>query len=179
MPPRLIGGSSVLALGGTLAAWATVEQSDARLYQGGLALVAVMSGVLVLAAVQPTGPVRRLLSIRPLPDLGRISYGVYLYHWPIFLWLTEDLTGLSTGPLFAVRMAATLTLAALSYVLVEQPIRSGRALRPRTSWLAGPVTAVGLAASRGSREWCGSRPRAHAFPVVRRRACSIPRTRPS
>ncbi len=60
------------------------------------------------------------------PRSASISYGVYLYHWPIFLWLTPDRTGLAPAPLFAVRVAITLALAVASFVLLERPVLTGR-----------------------------------------------------
>ena len=54
-----------------------------------------------------------------------ISYGVYLYHWPIFLVLTPVRTGWSPWPLFAARVAITLAVAVISFVVLERPIRHG------------------------------------------------------
>ena len=75
------------------------------------------------------GPFARALSWRPLAGLGLISYGVYLFHWPIFLWLTPDRTGLAPVPLLALRLLVTLTIAIASFVFVEQPILRGTRLR--------------------------------------------------
>ena len=61
----------------------------------------------------------------PLAWLGRISYGVYLYHWPVFVVLDRPRVELDTWPLFVLRMATTLVLAQLSYSLFERPIRNG------------------------------------------------------
>ena len=57
------------------------------LYPWGLLVAACCTAVVVAGALQP-GPLAAALSFRPLVALGRISYGVYLLHWPIFLWLT-------------------------------------------------------------------------------------------
>ena len=90
------------------------------------------------------GPFARSSPVPPLHFLGTISYGVYLWHWPIFVYLTAARTGLSAGPLDAVRLAATLLIATASYYLVELPIRNGRLRRPMRVWLA---PAAGLAAA--------------------------------
>ena len=69
------------------------------------------------------GPVRQALALRPLVALGAISYGVYLFHWPIFVVVDEARLGTGGAVLFAVRVALTLAVAIASYLLVEQPVR--------------------------------------------------------
>ncbi|MFN8626317.1 MAG: acyltransferase family protein [Candidatus Binatia bacterium] len=119
-----------LALGGlaagvaTLVAWTTIAQTNSWLYVGGLPGYGLFSTLLVAAAVAP-GPLRTVLRFAPLRWLGLVSYGVYLYHWPIFLWLSPERTGLPLVPLFAVRVAVTIPVAVVSYRLIEQPIRHG------------------------------------------------------
>jgi hypothetical protein len=80
----------------------------------------------VIVAARVEGPFARVLSWRPLAALGLISYGVYLYHWPIFLWLTPERTHLAAGPLFVLRIALTLGVAAVSFRFLERPILTGR-----------------------------------------------------
>jgi peptidoglycan/LPS O-acetylase OafA/YrhL len=127
----------------TVCAWYAVEQTAQWLYLGGFAGYGLVSAALVAAAVAP-GPVRSALSWPALRHLGLISYGVYLYHWPIFLWLSPDRTGLDPYPLFALRSAATLALAIPSYLLLEQPIRRG-ALRGWRAAALVPVSAIVVA----------------------------------
>jgi len=79
--------------------------------------------VLVVVSTQPDVALARALSWRPLVAIGIISYGVYLYHWPIFVWLSPERTGLSEWPLLALRLAATFSAATLSYFLIERPYR--------------------------------------------------------
>jgi len=124
--------------------WATVEQTAPWLYRGGLALHACCAAV-VIAAARVEGPFARVLSWRPLAGLGVISYGVYLFHWPVFLWLTPDRTGLAPAPLLALRLLVTLTIAIASYVLVEQPILRGTRLRGGYPKIVIPATVVALA----------------------------------
>jgi hypothetical protein len=99
--------------------------------------------VIIAAALQP-GLVRNALSIAPLRSLGRISYGVYLIHWPVYLWLSPSRTGLSPWPLFLLRLAVTLVLAVGSYHLVEQPIRRGRKLTGWRPIVVAPAAALAL-----------------------------------
>jgi len=132
------------ALGLSVLAWSVVDLGDRWLYQGGFALFAVVSATVILAATQARGPVCSVLAWEPLRRLGIVSYGVYLFHWPIFLWLTPDRTGLGPWPLFAVRVAVTLGVAAASFLVLEQPIRSGLALDTRQSLVLTPLAVIAL-----------------------------------
>ncbi len=87
----------------------------------------------------------QFLSIGPLVFLGRISYGVYLYHWPLFLAVNSSRTGLSGFSLLAVRLLLTLLVAVLSWRFVEEPIRQRRWLRSWRGACATGAAAVGTA----------------------------------
>jgi peptidoglycan/LPS O-acetylase OafA/YrhL len=117
-------------------------------YHGALPLVGLASALLIVG-LQVAGPVRSGLSIAPLVWLGRISYGVYLYHWPVFVVVDAPRVELSTGWLFLLRMAITLALAQLSFTWFEQPIRNGLVRRPREigfiALAASAAVAVGIA----------------------------------
>ncbi|MDP4648471.1 MAG: acyltransferase, partial [Ilumatobacteraceae bacterium] len=66
--------------------------SDAWLYQGGLSGFSLISSVLIIAVLVP-GPLRLLMSSRPMVAIGRITYSLYLFHWPVFVVLNEDRMG--------------------------------------------------------------------------------------
>jgi peptidoglycan/LPS O-acetylase OafA/YrhL len=127
-----------VALAAIVAVMVMTPETATWLYRGGLAAFSLLSVVLIASARRP-GPLRSLLSWRPLVGLGLISYGVYLYHWPLFLWLDHDRVGLDGAALFAVRLAATLAVATASYRWLEQPIRRGRTLTGWRGALAPPV----------------------------------------
>lgn len=135
---RLAAVGGVLAL--AVSAWAvtTIDQTRTVLDQGGLLVFALVSATLVWAATVP-GPVRRVLAVEPLRRLGVISYGIYLFHWPVFLLLDQQRTGLDGPALLALRCAVTLLAAVVSYTLLERPVRTGE--RPRV--LPVPAVAVG------------------------------------
>ena len=70
------------------------ERTDA-LYQGGFLIAALAVSAVIVSVVQPDrGVLGRFLSVSPLRWVGRISYGLYLWHWPVYLTLTETRTGL-------------------------------------------------------------------------------------
>jgi peptidoglycan/LPS O-acetylase OafA/YrhL len=108
-------------------------------YHGGLPLVGVVSAALIVG-LQAPGPVRTFLSARPLVWLGKISYGVYLFHWPVFVVIDQRRLDVPNGVLFLVRLAVTLVIAQLSFLLVERPVRTEINWRPR---LVGVGAATG------------------------------------
>jgi hypothetical protein len=95
----------------------------------------------IAAATHPSaGPVAKALATRPLVLLGIISYGVYLYHWPIFLWL-DQVSHLQGWTLLAAKITVTLAVSVASFILVERPIRQGGLRWPR-SLVVVPATAA-------------------------------------
>ncbi|HEX7276467.1 MAG TPA: acyltransferase family protein [Acidimicrobiales bacterium] len=103
-----------------------VDQFDPLLYRGGFLGAAVLAAAAIVLATHPRSWVASGLGSRPLVWLGKRSYAVYLWFWPVFM-LTRPhsdvpLTGI---PLLALRMALTLALACASYTWVEKPIRDG------------------------------------------------------
>jgi peptidoglycan/LPS O-acetylase OafA/YrhL len=104
--------------------------SSAWLFQGGLLGHSLLSAVLVAtvaaATMQRSGRIVGVLAWAPLVAIGRISYGLYLWHWPVYVVLDEERTGLDGPALVVVRLAASFAVAVASYVLVERPIRSRR-----------------------------------------------------
>ncbi|HEY6647739.1 MAG TPA: acyltransferase family protein [Mycobacterium sp.] len=137
------GALSVVGVAG-LAALAHYATGSAREFRAGLLIAVAVAAVLVIApvALDQGSPVARALALRPLVWLGAISYGVYLWHWPIFLALNGERTGWSGWSLFAVRCAATVAVAAASWWLLEQPIRRWRPVIVPMLPLAGATAAT-------------------------------------
>jgi hypothetical protein len=138
--------AGLLAAGACLWAWVSVSDQGSALYHGGSLVFAIAVAVVIASAVQPTrrsvwSPLRAFLSLGVLRWIGIISYGLYLWHWPATVVLTETRTGLSGAALTAVRLAVTVGAATLSFYLVEQPIRRG-ALR---GWRGRIAVPTGLA----------------------------------
>jgi heme/copper-type cytochrome/quinol oxidase subunit 4 len=124
-----------------------VDGSSPWLYNGGF-LVVALAVVLAICSVMlvPGGLLARALSQPALVGLGRISYGVYLWHWPVFLFLTAGRVGVSGITLFALRITVTLIAALASWVLLERPILARRLRIPLPGFAAAAtVTAVGVA----------------------------------
>ncbi len=94
-------------------------------------LSALAAAVLIVRALREGSVVPRLLSLAPLVFLGRISYSLYLWHYPIFVWLGADAAGAS--PIDALAVSLAVAAACGSYYLVERPfLRLKRASPQRT-----------------------------------------------
>ena len=132
-----------IALVGVLWMSHAATTSSMWLYPWGLLLTAACTAVMVMGLVQG-GALARVVTAPGMVALGRISYGVYVLHWPIFLWLTPKRTDLAPWPLFALRMAVTLVAAGLMYRLVEQPIRLGTRPSRRAIRILVPAGAAAL-----------------------------------
>jgi peptidoglycan/LPS O-acetylase OafA/YrhL len=181
----VVVGATGLA-GAALVAWAMFEVggTDRWLYRGGFLVLALASACVVVACVRDDlpaweNPLGRVLALWPLRALGRISYGVYLFHWPLFFVLTPERTGLVGRELLAVRSLATLALATASFVLIEQPVRRG-VLRGRTgAWAAAvgvaTLLAVVLTSTVAGRPSLLQRP---DLDVASRPVPAVPVTRP-
>lgn len=100
---------------------------SAGLVDGGLVGVAVLSCAVIVASLG-AGPVASMLGQPFLVSVGKLSYGIYLFHWPIFLVLSPERTGLDGALLFLVRCAATGLITVASYRLLETPVRRQRRL---------------------------------------------------
>ncbi len=112
-------------------AWDVATGTSSRYYHGGSALYAVLACVVIAGALQP-GVLRSALGFRPLAWIGRLSYGLYLFHWPIIVWLVPSRVHLTGLPLNALRLALTFTASTLCFYLIEAPVRERR--RPSWPW---------------------------------------------
>ena len=147
--------------------WAAVEwpTRGGPAYAGWFGVFSLASAALILG-LQAPGPLRAAFSLGPLVWLGRISYGVYVFHWPVFVLATGRSLNLRGWSLFLVRIAITLVVALASYWLVERPVRSSRR-RPRVAIsLALPVSALVVAMALLLVPAQAARRRAIAAPAV-------------
>ncbi len=112
---------AVLATLGSAMGVAVLRADRPLMYDGGLSVLIVCFAVVVgHVAVRADGPIARALSVPPLPHLGRISYGVYLFHVPAFAIIRDDPAKRSVAWAF-VGIAVTIVAALVSYAVIETP----------------------------------------------------------
>jgi lysophospholipase L1-like esterase len=159
-----------------------VADTDDWLYSGGFLLIAAVSAVLLAAVVaDPDGAVGRTLAWAPIVWIGRISYGLYLWHWPVYVVLSPTRTGLAGLTLLVLRFAVTFSIATASFYLVEMPIRRGAlgrlTSRQRLVVVVGaPLVILGLV---GFTAATGRPPAPDSLEVVRDSASRSPSPVPS
>jgi peptidoglycan/LPS O-acetylase OafA/YrhL len=143
---RWLTAAALVAAVFLAAAWTRVGGTDPALYEGVLAGCGLAVVVVIADATHPHDSVlARAWSITPLRWLGLISYGLYLWHWPIFQYLGRQRTGLDDPwALFGVRVVASIAVATLSFIVLEQPIRQRRFLRGVSFPAVAPLVGVAV-----------------------------------
>ena len=152
--PRRAGaqrfGITLLAAAGLatiIAGGMTYRNGGASYQHGGAFLIALATGALIIGGLEGSNGIARLCLGASLVYVGKISYGAYLYHWPIFA-----LSGKHWGPLHGTalglaQLASSLLLAAASFRYLEQPVQRRRIAPSRRAMLRGWTVAVAGAAS--------------------------------
>ncbi|QXC61090.1 acyltransferase [Aquihabitans sp. G128] len=143
---RLLGHATLVAGAGLVALLALGVDQQVSYYRWGFQALAVLSVVVVAGLARGEGLVARALGHEALTWVGRRSYGLYLWSWPVQVFLPE-VVHLSRGWSDLAIVAITVLLAAVSYELVEQPARLRTLDWPgRTvAWRAGTVAVLVLA----------------------------------
>ena len=94
------------------------------LFHGGLYTHSLLSAVLVAGcAARPEATVSRLIGWAPIRAIGVLSYSLYLWHWPVYVLLSPQRTGLSGWWLLGLRFAVSFAAAAISKLVVEDHVR--------------------------------------------------------
>jgi peptidoglycan/LPS O-acetylase OafA/YrhL len=136
--------ASALSWGGIAAivASAAVFSSETP-FPGAAAAVPVFATVAVVAggSLAPGAGAERLLAVRPVQWLGRRSYSMYLWHWPLLTIAAQRYARTMPWPLVVGLVVATIVLAALTFRFLENPVRSSSRLRAH----AGVTLAIGAA----------------------------------
>ncbi|MEL0250178.1 MAG: acyltransferase, partial [Actinomycetota bacterium] len=122
----IITGIGVASLAAVIGFYLFVGEFTPWLYRGGFLALAFFTTALIAAVTHPASFLGPALGTGVLRYIGRRSYGIYLWHWPIFMVTRPGIDVQWSEPVtFVVRIALTLVIAELSYRLVEMPIRRG------------------------------------------------------
>jgi peptidoglycan/LPS O-acetylase OafA/YrhL len=158
VPRWALDGATVAALAFLVFAFMRFDDLSSFTYRPGLLLVALATAILIGAAVHPDARIAKMLGTAPLRWLGKRSYSVYIWYFPVFVLTRPGVDyDITIGTAFAMRIAATLTLAELSYRFIEEPVRHGALGRLfdrirqslRTPGGVGQRTALRLAGTAG------------------------------
>lgn len=117
-------------LAGLLAAFALIGENHSLLYPGGFLVASLLAaGIIVSCIISPT--IGQWLDSWPLRWIGERSYGLYLWHWPVFILTRPGLdVELSQHESFCLRLLITVALAAITYRFIEAPMRARPADSP-------------------------------------------------
>lgn len=114
------------SLAGLVVSFVVLWEQSAWLFPWGFAVVCALTMVLIFAGAHPASPLGRILDWGPIGWIGVRSYGIYLWHWPVFMLTRPELDlRMSEPAIFAIRVVLTLVVSALSYTFLEHPIRTG------------------------------------------------------
>ncbi len=157
--PRRWSAAGVASLAGVALVTAFAGGEPGWLWDGGLVAAGLSVCAVLVACTRArepgtsANPAAALLSIGVLCWLGRISYSVYLWHWPVIVVLNAQTSGLRGPALLAARLAAITALSCASYYLVERPLRRldwrawwQRSLVPLTLASTGAILVAGTVA---------------------------------
>ena len=100
------------------------SEYNTLLYRGGFLLVAILGLIVIISSGKQHTLMSRLLSFKPVVFIGKISYSLYLWHFPVLV-LTTPVSEIGNPNIFFVilRIVLTFAVAIVSYVFVETPIR--------------------------------------------------------
>jgi peptidoglycan/LPS O-acetylase OafA/YrhL/ribosomal protein L21E len=153
-PPALTFLDTAGALSLLLLIWLVWHTNEYQpfLYRGGLLIIAIITALLIAVLAHPASRLAAIMGCKPLRWLGKRSYGLYLWHYPVIILSTPQVNTDDPSILKAViQVSVSLALAELSWRYVEQPIRQKgfrhvlqRTYKKRATrlWLYGGVGAL-------------------------------------
>lgn len=119
----LLASLGVAATAGLLVTSVLLTDDSELVFRGGLVLVAVLTALAIAGSIVPGSYLGRALDVAPMRVIGERSYGLYLWHWPVFVLVAAAAPDLNPWVIAAITLGITAAAAALSYRFVEMPIR--------------------------------------------------------
>ena len=119
--------AGIVALGALVAIIGFTNGYSAFPYYGGIALTSVLSAVVIAVLVVPETWLAKVFALPPFVWIGKLSYGMYLWHFPILL-LTSNPNTTTATPwwMYVIQLALIIGVAWLSFTFIEDPIRKGK-----------------------------------------------------
>ena len=144
--PASIDVLGVVGLVGLAAMVALTNGYTAFQYRGGTLLCSILTLMVIAACVQPQGMVARALSAEPLVWVGKRSYSIYLWHYPLLL-LMNPVANISDTPWwqYILQVLVVVAVAECSYRFIETPFRKGAFGRTVAEFRDGTTTPVNWA----------------------------------
>jgi peptidoglycan/LPS O-acetylase OafA/YrhL len=119
----ILHAASILCVGTLFISFISYRHNEAFVYNGGFVLISAATGLLIIDVLLFPSIISRCLEFAPLVWIGKVSYGLYLWHFPVFEVSRKLLEGrIDPVPHQVVGFITTLLVAAASYYLLEQPL---------------------------------------------------------
>jgi peptidoglycan/LPS O-acetylase OafA/YrhL len=135
-----MNGLGLLSIAGLAYFFLFVSELNEFLYRGGFLVLSILTAILVVIAAHPGLKFGQRLGNPVLKWFGDRSYGIYLWHWPIFVLMRSGIDIQWPDPIaFVVKVSIVLVIADLSYRYVEMPIRNGAIGSRLSVWRAAGV----------------------------------------
>jgi len=135
-----MNGIGFISIAGLAYFFLFVSELNEFLYRGGFLVLSILTALLVVVAAHPGLKFGTLLGNPVLKWFGDRSYGIYLWHWPIFVLMRSGIDIQWPEPIaFIVKVAIVLVISDLSYRFVEMPIRQGAIGSRLQIWRAAGV----------------------------------------
>lgn len=142
--PASIDLMGVVGLVGLAAMVALTNGYTAFQYRGGTLLCSILTLMVIAACVQPQGMVARALAAEPLVWIGKRSYSIYLWHYPLLL-LMNPVANINDTPWwhYILQVLLVVAVAECSYRFIETPFRKGAFGRTVAELRDGTTTPAG------------------------------------
>ena len=135
-----MNGLGLFSIAGLAYFFLYVSELNEFLYRGGFLILSIFTAILVVVAAHPGLKFGQRLGNPVLKWFGDRSYGIYLWHWPIFVLMRSGIDIQWPDPIaFVVKIAIVLVIADMSYRFVEMPIRNGAIGSRLSVWRAAGV----------------------------------------
>jgi len=120
-PSRGVPQAAWISVAGLVLCLGFVKPEDSFLYRGGFTLVATLFAVLVLAVIDRAWSGGRFFTMKPLRAIGKVSYGLYLWHLPVFFAFQRHAGSWPPALRLTGAVGVTASLTLLSWYLIERP----------------------------------------------------------